>query len=103
MTGTSIDSLDAALVEVRGRGLEMVATLVGGISRGLGALAPRLRRLAEQQPVTAGEIAAILREFGVLHAAALRELMAGRRPDLVCAHGQTVYHAPPLSWQLMQP
>jgi anhydro-N-acetylmuramic acid kinase len=103
MTGTSIDSLDAALVEISGRGLEMRARFVRGVARELGPLKPRLRAIAEQKPVTAGEAAAAMHELGVLHASAVKELAAGGRLDLVCVHGQTVYHRPPLSWQLIQP
>lgn len=103
MTGTSIDALDASLVEIEGHGLAMRAKPVRNITRDLGDLAPRLRALAEQQPMTAGHIAAIARDFGLLHADSILELLAGERADLVCVHGQTVFHQPPLSWQLMQP
>jgi anhydro-N-acetylmuramic acid kinase len=103
MTGTSIDGLDAALVEVEGVGLSMRATVRKTLSRSLGTLVARLRAIAEQQPVTAGEVAAVMHEFSAAHADAIRELVGGVRPDLVCVHGQTVYHKPPLSWQLMQP
>jgi anhydro-N-acetylmuramic acid kinase len=105
MTGTSIDSLDAALVEVSGHGLEMRARFLRAVTRELGPLKPRLRELADQHPVTAAEIASLSHDFALLHAQALKELCAaeGRRPDLVCIHGQTVFHKPPLSWQLMQP
>jgi 1,6-anhydro-N-acetylmuramate kinase len=45
-------------------------------------------------------IAGLARELGVVHVTAIRELLAGERADLISAHGQTVFHAPPLSWQL---
>jgi len=103
MTGTSIDSLDAALVEVAGRGLAVSARFVRGLSRPLGLLAARLRRLADQDPMAAGEIAELSREFALLHGAVLGELMAGEALHLAAVHGQTVFHAPPLSWQLINP
>lgn len=103
MTGTSIDALDAALVRVEGSGLACKAAVESCLSRPLGDLAPRLRALAEQQPTTAGEIAALARDFALLHADAGKELLAGRTPDLVCVHGQTVFHQPPVSLQLFQP
>src|SRR5690349_11659226 len=103
MTGTSIDALDASLVEIDGHGLAMRAKPVRNLTRDLGDLAPRLRALAEQQPMTAGQIAAIARDFALLHASAILELLAGEKADLICVHGQTVFHQPPLSWQLMQP
>ncbi len=103
MTGTSIDGIDAALVEVEGEGLAMRAQFVRGISRDLGAARAPLRRLADQQPMTAADISASMREFALVHVRAVGELLAGDRCDLVCVHGQTVFHKPPLSWQLFQP
>jgi 1,6-anhydro-N-acetylmuramate kinase len=103
MTGTSIDSLDAALLEISGRGLDMRVEWRGAVTRELGDLKPRLRALADQQPMTAAEIAALAHDFALLHGESLKGLCNGRTPDLVCIHGQTVYHKPPLSWQLFQP
>lgn len=103
MTGTSIDNIDAALVRITGRGLEMRAEFICGASLPLGDLAPRLRRLAEQEPMAAGEIARLSREFSLAHVPALREAAAGDRLDLVCVHGQTVFHQPPVSWQMLTP
>lgn len=106
MTGTSIDGdLDAALVSVHGHGLAMRAPLVLGRSFPLGAVADDLRRIAAQEAMHAREFARISHAFGECHAHAVESLCreAGVRPDLVVLHGQTVFHAPPLSWQLIDP
>lgn len=106
MTGTSIDGdIDAAIVSVHGHGLSLRAPVVACGSFALGPVADDLRRVANQQPMTAGELARIAHEFGVRHAEALAELCdsANVRPDLVVLHGQTVFHAPPFSWQLINP
>lgn len=106
MTGTSIDGLDVALMRVEGRGLDLRPRLVGFLSRPLGALAPPLRALAEQQPMTAGDITRLARDFSVAHADAAAALLAEHHlaaADLIAVHGQTVFHAPPLSWQLFNP
>ncbi|MFM9956918.1 MAG: N-acetylmuramic acid 6-phosphate etherase [Phycisphaerales bacterium] len=108
MTGTSLDALDVAAILVHGHGLAMRAQVVGSLTRELASLAPRLRALAESQPFTAREIARLALDFGELHAsacAALAEDLAERhgRPALVAVHGQTVFHAPPLSWQMVNP
>src|SRR4051812_48379747 len=103
MTGTSIDGLDAALVEIEGTGLAMRAKVVRCVSRELGEVGKTLRMIAEQRPMIASEIATAMFTFSLLHAAAIQELLNGERCDLVCVHGQTVFHKPPHSWQLMQP
>jgi 1,6-anhydro-N-acetylmuramate kinase len=101
MSGTSIDGLDAALVRIEGEGLEMRASFVRGVSVGLGDCGTGLRKLAEQEPMSAKAIAELTREFSLLHVPAVRELMGDERAELVCVHGQTVFHAPPVSWQLI--
>lgn len=111
MTGTSLDGLDAALVRVTGNGLHMTAQFIRGISQPLGSCGPQLRALAEQQPLTAREITATLHAFAHLHASTLATLIAPERSTasphspiaLVCIHGQTVFHSPPLSWQAFNP
>jgi anhydro-N-acetylmuramic acid kinase len=103
MTGTSIDAIDVALVQIRGTGLGMHAEFQRGLSRDLGPLQLQLRQLADQVPMSAGAIATIMRDFAMRHVDAIRDLLEGERCDLICVHGQTIYHKPPVSWQLMQP
>lgn len=103
MTGTSIDGLDCALVAIEGHGLGLRPSLAGHLSMPLGELAAPLRAMAEQQPMSAGAIARLARDFALLHAKAISELLAGRHADLIAVHGQTVHHAPPVSWQLFNP
>lgn len=106
MTGTSIDGdLDAAVVSIHGHGLEMRAPLVLGRSFPLGTVADDLRRIAAQGAMNAREFASIAHAFGECHAHAVESLCdeAGVKPDLAVLHGQTVFHAPPLSWQLIDP
>lgn len=110
MTGTSLDGIDVAVVRVEGVGSAMRASFVHGVSDSLGELRMPLRALAEQQPMTAGAIARLAREFSLLHARVcerlLREVHAAMREplaiDAVCVHGQTVFHEPPVSWQLFE-
>ncbi len=101
MTGTSIDGIDAALVRVAGHGSAMHAELVRHSSRPLGTLSGPLRGAAAQSRISAGEFAWYAHEFGELHADVIGELIGGDALHLVCVHGQTVFHDPPLSWQLM--
>jgi anhydro-N-acetylmuramic acid kinase len=103
MTGTSIDALDLALVLVRGSGLALRAELLRFTSTPLGSLGRRLRDAAEQAPMPAGAFAALARDLSLAHVEAIGHLLRGERADLVVAHGQTIFHAPPLSWQLLVP
>lgn len=63
----------------------------------LGALAGGEALSAEQICIAAAGLTAV----HVERFEALRERFG--RPDLVAVHGQTVFHRPPLSWQLIEP
>lgn len=104
MTGTSIDGMDAALVQMTGDGLDLQARLVRHISRPLGPLAERLRAAASQHPMSSSDFAALAWDFGLLHGQIIGELLDDQAaPDLIAVHGQTVFHEPPVSWQLINP
>ncbi|MCZ6835556.1 MAG: anhydro-N-acetylmuramic acid kinase [Planctomycetota bacterium] len=104
MTGTSLDGLDAALVSLEGAGLDLRAKLVRGKSASLGDLAGPLRNAAQQRPMTSGEFARLAFEFGELHAKVIGDMIAPNEYlDLIVVHGQTVFHEPPYSWQLINP
>jgi len=103
MSGTSIDGLDAALVRLDGRGPDITAGLVRHESTPLGKLAVRFRAAAAQRPMTAGEFARLAWDFGHLHIELIERLLDGAQPDLIAVHGQTVFHQPPISWQLINP
>lgn len=101
MSGTSVDSVDAALVEIRGHGLETQAELLAFHSHPFEAevrdrifdlFQPETSRVDElcQMNFRIGEVfadaaLAVIREGGV----AVKEI------DLIGSHGQTVYHLPP--------
>ncbi|MBL8746800.1 MAG: anhydro-N-acetylmuramic acid kinase [Phycisphaerae bacterium] len=103
MTGTSLDGLDVAIVEITGTGLDISPRLIDFVDRPLGEIGARLRTLADQTPMKAADIARLALEFGELHAGVIQSLLAGRRAELITVHGQTVFHAPPASWQMINP
>ncbi len=114
MTGTSMDGLDVALVQIEGRGLAMTASIVATHSEPLGSLADDLRDLAGGEGTPALGWMQAAHRLGMLHAEAIEGLMqrasaaGGATPpqlDAVAAHGQTVWHAPDqgLSGQLFDP
>ena len=103
MTGTSLDGLDVSLVRASGEGLSMRVQVQQHRSLELGSLQARLRSACDGVALTAGEFARLALDFGQLHADALERLAQGRRIDLAAIHGQTVFHAPPASWQFVNP
>lgn len=103
MTGTSIDGLDLALIAVDGYGLSTQYSVKLCLSKSLGILAPQLRLITQRIPITAKEIAKISHDLAILHLNALEELIGNQKVDLVSVHGQTVYHSPPLSLQMINP
>jgi 1,6-anhydro-N-acetylmuramate kinase len=103
MTGTSLDALDACLVRIEGVGLAMRVQVLRHSTTDLGALRGRLRSACDGEPMSAGDLASLALEFGRLHAEAITDLAGELTPDLVALHGQTVFHAPPSSWQLVNP
>jgi len=108
MSGTSLDGIDAALVSVQGSGLSMRARFVRGASCSLGNAKQTLRNLAIGNTCTASEVAHAMRDLSLAHVEVIREVLSAdlradesHELDLICVHGQTVFHAPPVSWQLM--
>jgi anhydro-N-acetylmuramic acid kinase len=100
MSGTSADGVDAALVELTGRGLAMCVRVRAWLTE---AWPEELRRaiLQAAQPhgADAAALAALHAQVGHAYAAALRrvcEAAAVPLEETVCVgcHGQTIWHAP---------
>src|SRR4028119_2507277 len=97
ISGTSVDGIDAALVEIAGTDVDLNVELIAG------ATYPYPVRLREQiLEVCAGK-ALSMEEMAVLDdaiaqqfALAAQEIQTGDTPaNLIASHGQTVYHRPP--------
>ena len=102
MSGTSLDGLDIAKVEITGQGHQLEVVSISHAHVDLGALGPRLT-LARDGALSAGAFTSLAYDLGVLHAQTIAQTWPDEPIDLVACHGQTLYHAPPHSLQLINP
>lgn len=100
MTGTSCDGLDISLLEIEGKGLNLKATFIEGSHHDLGELGKRLRNLSEGQSMTMEDLCQLNHDFTSFHIRCI-EKSHSTPLDLIVPHGQTLFHAPPLSLQLI--
>lgn len=104
MTGTSLDGLDIAIVEILGRGLEMSINVLKTGSRPLRELGQMLKPISRQHRITVAELVRISGMLGSTHAIELKRLIGhDLKIDFAAVHGQTLYHEPPNSMQLVNP
>lgn len=96
ISGTSVDGIDAAMVDVKGQGYDLAVELVSSLTR---PYPPDLRQailgLCAGGVTTLSALAQLDDEIAHQFALAARELIAEAGPaDLVASHGQTVFHRP---------
>ncbi len=108
MSGTSCDGIDAAAVAIEGHGWSMRAHFLAGASLPYDdaqpGLAARVRAALRQEPMTAGELATLAHDLARAHVQVLGELgVTAAAPMAIAMHGQTLFHAPPVSLQLCSP
>src|SRR5216683_4253233 len=98
MSGTSADAIDVALARISGAALGLNAKLLNHTSIDF---PPRLRteilRVAEQQPISAGQLSQLNFRLGEAFAEAAlaacrRFRLSPRKIALIGSHGQTVFH-----------
>jgi anhydro-N-acetylmuramic acid kinase len=100
MSGTSLDGIDAALVEISGNGRDAAVQLLAFATYPFPpALRERVFRLFDPASARIDEICRLDFLLGELFAAAALELLRGQRlapedVDLLGTAGQTVWHAP---------
>lgn len=98
MSGTSADGIDVALARISGAPPNLNAKLLGHTSFNFPpALRKEILRVAEQQPISAGELSQLNFRLGHIYADAVlaackRFKVAPKRIDLVGNHGQTIFH-----------
>ena len=103
MTGTSMDGLDVCLLDIEGQGLEMKVKILGQGSFELNDFRGPFQEISKTNTSTIPNLLKLALEFGRFHANCIKSVIKNSKIDLVCVHGQTLYHKPPLSLQLMNP
>lgn len=102
MSGTSVDGIDAALVEVSGQGYAVTVRLVKGITHPYSAeVRSRILALCADQPTTLANLADLDDEIARQFVQAIDALDVDLTDiDLIGSHGQTLHHRPPQPDQL---
>src|SRR3984957_7164288 len=98
MSGTSADGIDVALARITGAPPHMHAKLIGHASSKFpNALREEILRVAEQQPISAGELSQLNFRLGEVFAEAAltsceRFRISTKKIALIGSHGQTIFH-----------
>ena len=102
ISGTSVDGIDAVLVDVKGREQDLEVKLLAG------ATYPYPELLREQilavcagRSLTIAELAELDDAIAIQFAQAAQQIQVGQPiAELIGSHGQTIYHRPPTKQQL---
>jgi anhydro-N-acetylmuramic acid kinase len=98
MSGTSADGIDVAFARISGAPPHLDAKLLGHTSSKFpAALRKEILRVAEQHPITAGELSQLNFRLGEVFAEAAvaacrRFRVSTKRIALIGSHGQTIFH-----------
>jgi anhydro-N-acetylmuramic acid kinase len=97
MSGTSVDGIDAALVEISGTDLDLKVELLAGETYSYPAeLREKILAICAGESISMAELADIDDAIAVVFAQAAQNIQIGYPPaSLIGSHGQTVYHRPP--------
>ncbi|MBE9107098.1 anhydro-N-acetylmuramic acid kinase [Nostoc cf. edaphicum LEGE 07299] len=97
ISGTSVDGIDAALVEISGTELDLKVELVAGATYPYPVeLRERILAVGAGVAISMAELAEIDDAIAQVFAQAAQNIQIGHQPaTLIGSHGQTVYHRPP--------
>ncbi|MCC5608701.1 anhydro-N-acetylmuramic acid kinase [Nostoc sp. CHAB 5834] len=98
ISGTSVDGIDAALVEISGTELDLKVELLAGATYPYPAeLRERILAVGAGVAISMAELAEIDDAIAIVFAQAAQNIQIGHQPaTLIGSHGQTVYHRPPV-------
>ncbi|MEA5552774.1 anhydro-N-acetylmuramic acid kinase [Anabaena cylindrica UHCC 0172] len=97
ISGTSVDGIDAALVEIVGTDLDLKVELLAGETYSYPAeLRDRILAICGGAAISMAELAELDDAIALVFAQAAQNIQIGHPPaTLIGSHGQTVFHRPP--------
>ncbi|MDZ8053985.1 MAG: anhydro-N-acetylmuramic acid kinase [Aulosira sp. ZfuVER01] len=97
ISGTSVDGIDAAFVEITGQELDLKVKLIAGATYPYPAhLREKILAVCAGEAISMAELAEIDDAIAFVFAQAAQNIQIGHQPaTLIGSHGQTVYHRPP--------
>lgn len=99
ISGTSVDGIDAALVNITGRTDDIAVELLAANTYPYPTqLQAQILALCKGEAISMPQLAALDDAIAFCFAQAAQNIQAGHPPaELIGSHGQTVYHQPPFS------
>ncbi|MGJ5675174.1 MAG: anhydro-N-acetylmuramic acid kinase [Nostochopsis sp.] len=99
ISGTSVDGIDAALVDISGTGFDLQVALVAAATYPYqDDLRKRILAVCAGEAISMAELAELDDAIAIAFAEAAQNIQSDRQPaSLIGSHGQTVYHRPPPS------
>jgi anhydro-N-acetylmuramic acid kinase len=96
MSGTSVDGIDAALVEIQGTTNDLqVRSIAGETYPYPPALRQQILDVCAGQPISMADLAALDESIAQCFADAVKRIQPkGKKAELIGSHGQTVFHQP---------
>ncbi|MBE9005354.1 anhydro-N-acetylmuramic acid kinase [Fortiea sp. LEGE XX443] len=98
ISGTSVDGIDAALVDISGTDLDIKVELLAGKTYPYPAeLRESILAVCAEKAISMAELAELDDAIALTFAQAAQNIQTGYQPaTLIGSHGQTVYHRPPV-------
>lgn len=97
ISGTSVDGIDAALVDITGTDWDLRVEFVAGATYPYpGAIREQILAICGEAPVSMAELAELDDAIAFAFAEAAQNIQIGHTPaQLIGSHGQTIYHRAP--------
>ena len=102
MSGTSVDGIDAALVEIKGLEQDLEVKLLAGVTFAYPQdLRNQILAICGGKALNIAELADLDDAIALQFTQAAQQIQAQHQPaELIGSHGQTIYHRPPVQDQL---